>query len=113
VNNGYLQFEWTSDTNTQKFLLTTAGGQPVLADDPSIKLYLHTSSPIAVLYFETEIKALQNNDMPVTCEVSAAGYLVCSTSTRPVMLRCGAYFYLATPGAAVGTCTPIKFKVSV
>lgn len=113
ATNGYLQFETTPEANHQKFLLTTAGGQPVLTNNPSIKLYLPTLNPIAVLYFETEIQARRNNDTPVTCEVSADGYLVCTTPTRTVMLRCGAYLYLATPEAAAAECTPAKFKVSV
>ncbi len=115
VANGYLIPESTPSPNPQEFLLTTAGGQPVLASDPSVKLYLRSpTTTVALLYFETESNAVQNGDTALTCNVPDDGYLACSAPSRgmSVMLNCGAYLYLATPTASIFGCNPVKFKLS-
>ncbi|KAM7186951.1 hypothetical protein V8F20_011180 [Naviculisporaceae sp. PSN 640] len=114
VVGSYLQ--WTSSGAGNKFAVAVGGGQPWLPNNPTVKMFLHSSSStVGVLYFETDAQAAASGDPAVSCSVNSAdGYLSCLSSTgqHSAVYQCGAYVYLAIPNLSQTGCTKLNLKLS-
>jgi hypothetical protein len=114
VVNQYVQYDYSGvgATAGAGFSLPPGGGAVSLLSNPSVKMYVHSSSvQYGVLYFETAAQA-GTVDPAVTCAVDSNGLISCSAPSKGynTIWSCGAYMYLGLQTWSQAGCIAVNWK---